>query len=367
MQSWLALAVGVVCGFGGTARAQYAYYPVPGFGPANGPMVQVVNNDQQPDHCRSGIMGGAAVYFMRANFNDSTAFIITTNAAGADAREATEEFDWHYHAGVAGWLGWSSQCGVGFRFRGFHYDQASEPIDTTLTQAAAVVRTITPPESLSPLIGTPPRGFQSPGIVLTGGLGEDSLHFTSDLLVSTIDAEATFAHEWCRCGMVVSVGGRYCQIRQNYEATLVNIPVQGISERSFLDADRNFYGGGPTMSLLTRWQIGRSGLSVFGSVRGSILVGRSRATATFTEVIEDSTGLAGGNQSNVVNSRSDENVVVPVGEIEGGLEYSRAIGRTRFFVRGGAVNHTYLEAGSPSNNDGALNLFGGVIAFGLNY
>lgn len=365
-QIWLALAVVFLGGIGNRAHAQYAYYPFPSPGPANGPMVQFVDNHQQPDGCRSGIMGGAAAYFLRPHINDNVALTTTANTGTAIASQVSDQFDWNYHVAPAVWLGWTSSCGVGFRARAFHFDQSSEPISATVTREAATVVTVTPPSALAPL-GAPPRGFQSPGIILTSDLGEDLLTFQSDLRIWTVDAEATFTHEWCHCGLLLTVGGRYCEIEQNYHASLVNIPAAGTFERSFLDSNRDFSGAGPTMSVMARWQIGRSGLSVYGTARGSILVGASRSRSSFLEIVEDPTIVAGGSQTRFIPSESTEHIVLPIGELEGGLEYSRACGRTRFFVRGGAVNHTYFEAGSASSKDGAVTLFGGQVAVGLNY
>lgn len=357
-KKWLALAAAALCGLTNSARAQDHHPPL-----LTAPIVQIVDNEQQPEHVRSGIMGGASIYFLRPYINNNTAFTTTTGIGTATPAQSSEDFDWNYHVAPAVWLGWTSKCGAGFRARYFYFDQDSEGITDSLAAGAATT-VITPPAGLSPLVGTPPRGFQSPGVLLQGGTGADSLAVGSDLHIETIDGEATFAHEWCNFGALLSVGGRYLQMRQNYLATLVNVPAAGASEISSLSSGHNFYGGGPTMGCLARFQFGRSGMAVFGSARGSFLIGNSRLNATFTETIVDP---ATGNQANVANSNSDDNVVVPIGELEGGLEYSRALGRTRLFFRGAAVNHTYFDAGSATGRDGNLSLFGAQVSLGLNY
>jgi len=358
-KKWLTLAAALCCTTGPLRAQDYT-----GFAPINAPVVQFVDNHQQSDECRSGIMGGASIYFLRPFINNNTAFTTTTGIGSANPVSSATDFEWNYHVAPAGWLGWTSHCGVGFRGRYFTFDQDSEPLLGTLDAGAATTTMITPPAGLSPLVGAPPRGFQSPGVLLQGGVGADTLTVRSDLRIQTIDGEATYAHEWCHLGFLISVGGRYLQMHQNYHAALSNVPVAGTSEESFLDAGHNFYGGGPTLAWQGRWVFGRSGLSIYGLARGSIVIGNSRLTATFSEFIVDPVN---GNQTNQAANESKDHHVIPIGELEGGLEYSRAIGRTRLFVRGAAVNQTYFDAGNASSRGDNLSLFGAQVSIGLNY
>lgn len=361
-KKWLTLAAALVCSLGNSAGAQEPAGPA--FTPINTPIVQFVDNHQQPDNCRSGIMGGGSVYILRPYINDNVAFITTSGIGTDTAVQQAGDFDWNFHVAPAAWLGWSAQCGVGFRARYFLFDQDSEGLSGVLTGDAAATTVITPPVGLSPLLGTPPRGFQSPGVILQGGEGEDSLTAHSSLKIQTIDGEATYAHECAHFGFMFTLGGRWLQMRQNYTATLSNVPVAGTSENSFLDAGHNFHGGGPTASLTARWEVGRSGIAIFGTARGSFLIGRSQFSAIFAENIVDPVN---GDQNNQATSESRENLTLPMGELEGGFEYSRAVGRTRVFFRGAAVNHTYFDAGTAASRSGNLSLFGGLASIGVNY
>ena len=361
-KKWLALVAAALCGASNTIGAEEAAGPV--FTPVSAPVVEMVDNHQQPDNCHSGLLAGGAIYIVRPYINNNAAFITTTGVGTANPTQTTETFDWNYHVAPAAWLGWTSQCGIGFRARYFLFDQDAEGLSGTLDAAAASQTTITPPPGLSPLVGAPPRGFQSPGVILQGGDGADTLAAHSSLKIQTIDGEAIFAHEWCHFGALFSVGGRCLQMRQNYFATLDNVPVAGTSEHSALSAGHNFYGGGPTLSLQGHWDIGRSGISIFGLARGSLIIGHSNFSAIFTEEIVDPVN---GDQSNVAQNQSRENLVLPIGELEGGFEYSRAIGRTRAFFRGAVVNHTYFDAGTAASRDGNLSLFGAQVSVGLNY
>jgi hypothetical protein len=311
-----------------------------------------------------GIMAGASLYFLRSHINNNTVFTTTTGIGTPTPVVTSTDFDWNYHIAPAGWLGWSGPNGVGLRGRYFHFDHNSEGARISLDPATAVTATIQPPAGLSPVLGTPPRGFQSPGILLQDARGIDNLAFSSELKIQTIDGEATYLHEGGRFWALLSAGGRYLQMNQGYHGVLVNIIDEANSEISFLESGQNFYGAGPTLSGQAAWRIGNSGLAVFGSARGSFLVGSSRQNTAFSERIVDSFS---GNQTNLAITQSRVHSTLPIIELEGGLEYARAVGRTRMFVRAAAVDHVYFDAGSASSRDGNLSLFGGQISVGFGY
>src|SRR5262249_40562209 len=145
------------------------------------PIVHVVDNHQQTDNCHSGIMAGGSMYILRPFINDNVAFITTTGIGTATPVQSANDFEWNFHVAPAAWLGWSSECGVGSGARFFHSDQDPDGTPPALAGAAAASTVIPPPAGLSPLLGTPPRGIQSPGVLLQGGLGEDLLAAHSSL------------------------------------------------------------------------------------------------------------------------------------------------------------------------------------------
>jgi hypothetical protein len=353
-------AAALLCGWAGAAHAEP--YPL-----AQAPVVEFIDEPQGP--YRGGIMAGASLYFLRPYHTENPAFVVTQGIGTANPRSTTEDFDWNYHVAPAGWIGCTSECGVGGRVRYFFFDHDAEAITRTLSAADAAAGTaITAPDGLSPVLGTPPRGFGSPGVLLQGpgggALGSDTLAFAGDLHIQTIDLEGTYAFDHGHFSLLLAVGGRYLQMHQNYTAALRNQVAADTFEQAILTSGRNFYGGGPTLAFQCRWQIAHSGLALYGSARGSILVGRSRHSAVFSETIADPlTGF----QDNVATSSSIEDEVMPIGELEGGVEYGRPLGHTRLFVRAAVVNHTYFESGSATNRDGALGLFGAQVSLGVNY
>jgi len=311
-----------------------------------------------------GIMAGASLYVLRPHINNNTAFTITTGIGTPSPVVSSTDFDWNYQIAPAAWLGWTGPNGVGFRGRYFHFDHNSDGAVASLDSTTAVTATIQPPAGLSPVLGTPPRGFQSPGILLQDARGVDNLSFESELKIQTIDGEATYLYDSGRVWALLSAGGRYLQLNQGYHGALVNVIDAANSEISFLESGQNFYGAGPTLAAQAAWRIGNSGLAVFGSARGSFLVGSSRQNTAFAEQIVDSVS---GNQTNLAITQSRVHATLPIIEIEGGLEYARDVGRTRMFVRAAAVDHVYFDAGSASSRDGNLSLFGGQVSVGVGY
>jgi hypothetical protein len=222
--------------------------------------------------------------------------------------------------------------------------------------------------------------FGSPGAVLqlvnplTGtGIGEDRLTFASNLTIDAVDVEPVYAWTAGICRLIASAGGRYLHLSQNYRAALFNtgggLP---INETQTLELSRNFTGGGPTVSGQVSCDLGSTGLALFGSARGSLLVGRSNQRVTFTQEVNDPAGLSGVPGTPVftrITSQipSSTDTVLPVAEFELGLEYAVTVSQSRWFFRGAVVSQTYFDAGNASRSDGNLSLFGCQMSVGANY
>ena len=59
--------------------------------------------------------------------------------------------------------------------------------------------------------------------------------------------------------------------------------------------------------------------------------------------------------------------LLPVGELETGIEYDGDFGNRRWFARVGAVAMDYFGLGNPNGATGDLLLLGGEIAVGIRY
>lgn len=102
-------------------------------------------------------------------------------------------------------------------------------------------------------------------------------------------------------------------------------------------------------------------------MRGSLLVGSGREDTSFFQKIVDPTGAAGGNQTVNPTRTSTFDQVLPVLEIDLGVEYGLNLGKSRLFVRGGVLDQSYFDAGNAISNSGNFSLFGGKPSLGINY
>jgi hypothetical protein len=320
-------------------------------------------------HCAdyTGLQGGATFYYLRPYFSNNVAYTLTSGLTTPDPSQSLHEFHWHFDPAVAAWIGWTSPSGLGARTRYFHYDESSSELTTSLTPAMAATTQITPPAGLANLPGS---NFGTPGIVLGAGLGQANLTFRSDLKIDAWDIEGTWAWKCSNFSMLVSGGARYLHLSQSYLATLTNnTTVAGatVSELQQLRFTHNFEGAGPTLGWFGRYELGHTGIAVFGTARGALLVGTTHQDTSFFQNIVDPTGVVGGNQTLNPTRSGHLDQVVPVLELEVGLEYGLTLRNSRVFVRAGVVDHTYFDGGNASSTTGNFSLFGGTVSLGINY
>ena len=321
--------------------------------------------------CRSGWIGGAAIYFLKPNFEDNQAFTTTTGLTTANRSRVTTEFDWNYSTSPLGWLGYQFQNGWGVRARFFYFDQGSNSPLTSLAPAGAATSEIRPPAHMPDLDLVAFRGSPgSPGVLLKQGLGVDQLLYNSSLRINAYDLEAIYDIRGCTYSLLFSGGVRYLYMAQRYDQFLFNTVTVGYNtatETSQLDFFHDFNGLGPTVAFQVHRTLGATRLALFGDVRGSLLVGTARRTLTFQEVVDDPGAIDGGSQARSAVAFGSQTGVLSVIELEVGLEYARRIGCSDLFARGALVDQTYFGAGNASRQDGNLSLFGVQVSVGVNY
>jgi len=174
--------------------------------------------------------------------------------------------------------------------------------------------------------------------------------------------------------LLFSGGFRYAHLSQDYAAFQVSrgatfgifIPGLEFIQTNLLSAGHNFNGAGPTLALETRRPIGSSGLSLFANLRGTMLFGQSKQQVEQPTIIER--GFPNPNTSiSVVNATYVRDTVLPVAELEMGVEFSRTWGAVRPFFRTGLVAQTWFDAGSASRLAGDLGFLGLSVTAGLSY
>lgn len=324
---------------------------------------------------RSGWTGGAGWYLLKPFADDNQAYSTTTTGAGNNATRNTTDFTWDYTSSPLVWLGYQTADGWGVRSRFFYFDENSSL--ATVANAAGSGTTIRPSLRLPDAdmlfgVGAGSPGFLGSPIHL--GTGTDRLGYTSGLSLNYVDFEATYDLCEGQYTFFFSGGARYLHYSQRYDQFLASgttIMGDRVTENSVLDFVHDFNGAGPTVALQACRQLGASRLSLFGTVRGSLLVGSAGRALSFNQVIYDPgqhIPVDPGNRSTAITATASQTKTLPVGEIEVGVEYAmQSFGQLNPFLRFAVVDQTYFGAGAASHEDGNLSLFGVQSSLGVNY
>jgi hypothetical protein len=254
------------------------------------------------------LSGGA--YLIQPIFNTNSAFSISSGG-GKVSRQL--DFSHDLEAGPDVWLSYAHERGWGVRGRWFQFDH-----DASASYIAAAGETI--------------RGITS----LTSGQAAiaGSVDANSNLAVNVFDIQWTCAKEGPRWSCLVGFGVRYAHMSQDYRATL-----QSLGTRIDLTAGHNFNGWGPTLSAEVKRRIRESGFSVFGVAHGAVIFG---------DADESYAALNNAVPETLARNHTD---VLPVWELETGLEYQRNFGRARAFAQAAFVGQVWLGGGNASNLD----------------
>jgi hypothetical protein len=331
----------------------------------------------------SGPVAEVSLYLLRPYFTDNPGFTTTTGAGTNNPAAVTTDFPWFFKATPAFSLGWMTESGLGLRTRYFTFHQSAGPLRTGLTPAELDVGTT---RISGPVVGLPtlepPITFGAPGglsslATLFGAvpLG-DRLTFNSKLIVDSWDIEAMCNFENGLLHFTTFVGVRYLHLSQSYQGLFAGsadtAPAGGVglaTEQQSLLASHNFNGAGPTTALQAKFHL-LGGLSLFGNARGALLFGTGNERASFSQTIKDPSGiLLGGAASSSVNPQFERKreYFLPVAELELGLEYGLNLSGSYAYVRSAVFHQTYFGAGSASQTDGNLGLFGVQFTLGLEY
>jgi hypothetical protein len=308
-------------------------------------------------------------YLLKPYFENNAAFTTTTGIGSTRPFQTESDFGWDYSVSPALTVGILAPGGLGLRAKYFEFDEGSSTLRTSLTLGQAATSSI----SAAPGVGVfPGATFGSPGTVLAAGLGTDVLNFVSHLKIHSLDGEAMQRWDVGRFTIILSGGGRYLELEQRYSATLENNATLAgggtVSELQSLNFNQRFVGGGPTIGAEGHVRLGKSGLGLFANARGTLLVGTTHQSNTLVQVVTDPTGVIGGSSTlaPTIDNRRDH--VLPVGEIELGLEYCcHRFHHVEPYLRAAVVDMTYFDAGNASRQDGNLSLFGGQATFGVKF
>src|SRR5262249_34966997 len=135
-------------------------------------------------------------------------------------------------------------------------------------------------------------------ITATGGQGPSALVITSKLQLQVLDLDALCQVSACKWNLLFAGGVRLASLDPTYNAYTAG---------DALLSSNIFSGLGPTLAVEVRRTLGGTGLSLYGSVRGSVLFGSGHQEAAIPD-------------RNVV-AQDHHDIGLPVVEAEIGLEY----------------------------------------------
>lgn len=268
-----------------------------------------------PNHTRErygefSISGG--VYLLQPVFNTNPAFTVVSTAR-ANTRQV--EFSHRLQAGPDVWLAYTPERGWGMRGRWFQFDHDSA--------ASYAVR---PGETIRGI-----TSFAAGAAPVTGAVLADS-----NLAVNMFDAQFTRSFGTDRWTHLFGIGVRYTHMSQDYRANLTS-PATQIT----LTSGHNFNGWGPSLSWETKRRFGDTGLAIYA---------QTHFAAVFGQGNESSLALNNNRRSEDDRGYTD---VLPVGELEAGLEYQRDLGTAKIFVQTGFAGQIWWGGGNASNLESA--------------
>jgi hypothetical protein len=269
----------------------------------------------------------AGIYLLQPTFQSDPAVIVSNAGAPLTAQR---DFNRHMIASPAVWLTIINERGWGLRTRYYDVSQRS-----TLNVASG------PDESLSP--ASPVAGVQAPVFGTASAIGA--------LNIDSWDLEVVCAFERARWCLLLGGGIRYAHVNQDYIATIADLG--GV--QTLATAHHNLNGVGPTFSLQGRRPLWHGCcLSCYGDLHASILFGSAEDNYTGTPP-----GGAGGAFSRHQIS------VLPIGELEVGLEASHPVHHCRLFFQTGFVGQVWWGGGSAANFDAVNNAAASNSNFGF--
>jgi hypothetical protein len=326
---------------------------------------------------------GAAFHFyadagfnmLHPYFTSIPAYTVTRRAVPAGPPLFTSpDFDYDVGFGPRLTLGVVSANGLGFRSSWWQFE-----LGTSTPVLVSQDRTLGTTFSSTPVLGLP--GFTSPGLVAQSvHVFGDQLNFGDQLRFNVFDWDVTKNFHGDCWALLVAGGTRYAYLSQSYRAFRFNSgrgrqgtsAVNLLADSDSVDAGHNFGGVGPTAALEVRRRIGQTGLSVYGSARGSVLFGHEKMQGFQNTMLNEQITPAGGRTQTLTTSTlfqqasTGENTV-PMADVEVGVDWARVIGRARLSFTVGFVDQTWFGVGTATAEDGHLGLLGLRCTAGINY
>lgn len=304
------------------------------------------------------VVAGAGFLLVQPRFEGNGAFFVVRQPTqtGSTATNRvnifrTEQVDFGPDVQFAPlvWLGYAGPGGLGARGRWWQFDQSSRT-GTDLPAQTSAGETI--------FVGSIPTTL---GGTVSNATGPQQIRASSALKLNVWDVEVTQdlpAGTWT---LMVSGGVRYAHVAQRFRSTLVETAAATTTSTDTFG--HSFNGAGPVLALEVHRPLGETGLSLFGNARGTVLFGGGKSFAATQEVQRTATTSV-TTFNDALGSQDD---ILPVGELEVGLEYARAVGRLYLFSQTGLVGQLWQGAGNATSENGNLGFVGLSLRAGVGY
>lgn len=297
-----------------------------------------------------GLEMGGGVYILKPRWNNNAAYA-TNSVNGTNLTNSFPEFSYNPELASSAWVGVTNQKGLGVRFRMMNFDQKAETLNASVANAN------------SSIITADPLGL---GAVVLNNVG-DSATFESGLAISAWDLEMAQQIGIGHLLGTMTGGVRYSHSSQDYIVSTQQLG--GITDS--LVSGHNFNGIGPLVGMELRYPYeGRYGcISAFGKARGGLLFGDTKQS------VQNQQFDAGGTLTdNDTATRSGESVL-PVTDIEFGMELGRNIHIAYFFFESSVFAQTWYGIGNSTTSSGVtdassndnLGLVGVKMALGFRF
>jgi hypothetical protein len=293
-------------------------------------------------------IGGVSTYVLKPHWsNNNTAFLTTNGMAnGRVAVEATN-FSYGFSASPGFWFGYVNRFGNGIRTNFFSFNQSTSAMGSVGIGQAMI----------------DPFAFGSSNYGVFTIVPGTTLWSQSALQVTTWDIEAIKRVNTMNWNWTAAAGVRYMYLNQSYGAQ-IDPSMFAVNGASSIFTRHFFNGAGPTLAMNGRRPIADTPLGIFGGGRGSLLFGNSeqRFTQTFN--------AAGQN-----SFHSADWGVIPVGELEFGVDFRRPLGAMTLVIENALLGQVWLDAGTSSNTaalagnftSASMGLYGLRSSIGLTY
>lgn len=315
---------------------------------ADGCLNECPNCHEQQCCCHRGCLAaGFAAVFLRPHFEHDVAFIDTIDNGAVSTRQTDVPFDYDMEFSPRFWLEYCKSNHLGLRATYWSFDHDSPLMQATVDEPGEEIN--------SPIRFIRANATAFEPLDLSARAQGDVFRAQASLDVDVIDLEGTKWTDFCTWQFGASAGLRYASLQQTYSSVVTTSEDQTVN--AFFGSHR-FDGVGPTFALEMRRPMGC--FNWFSMARGSLLYGNGKYGFTAFENL-DSTALP---LTTIVEQQRND--IIPVGELQVGLEWSKQFcNGGRLFCRTALEAQLWQGAGTATEEDGNLGLFGFHAAFGL--